>query len=211
MDIPYTLDDALVAKRGELYAQLWGREPDFICHQTDSAVPHIDVYRFPKTEDESCPMPFRHVYITAGMSDVAMSVPDQFAESVASRIEISAYSDKVIMMQNGKMDFICSILHWMAHHPFRESTFFASSQTFQVGRPIVPDSEMTAYYFAETPIVGADRLFDHTPKAEGFVHLVPISEAERRLAVEAGAKALMELFHKHGVDPDFNLERKSAI
>jgi hypothetical protein len=211
MDSVYALDNELVARRGRLYAQLWGREPDFVCHQTDAEVPHIDVYRFPPTHEESCPVSFRNVYITAGMSDVPMSVPDRLADSIPSRIEISAYSDEVIMMENGKADFICTILHWMAHHPFRQSTFFASSQTFQVGRPIIPQSEMTAYYFAQTPIVDAGKLFDHTPKAEGFVHLVPISEAERRLAVEAGSKKLLELFHNHGVNPDFDLKRKSLL
>ena len=110
MNPDYVLDNELVARRGKLYVQLWGREPEFVGHQTDAEVPHIDVYRFPPTHDESCPMLFRNVYVTAGMSDVPMSVPDRLADSIPSRIEISAYSDEVIMMENGKMEWLTTHL-----------------------------------------------------------------------------------------------------
>ena len=200
----------LIEKRTSLYTQLWGREPDFVRHPTSSEVPHVSVYRFPKVQHE-CPMSFRYVYMTAGMSDVEMAVPTRLAKSIPSRIEISAYSDEIITTNGGKGDFICEILHWLAHHAFRESTFLAATQTFQVGQPIIPGSEMSAYYFAETPIVSGEQLFKHTPKAEGFVHLVPISEAERLLAINEGSKSLLRLFHEKGIHPDFNLTRKSAI
>ena len=204
-------DNEMIELRGELYTKLWGRESDFICHQINIESPHVDVYRFPITDDHSCPVSYRNVYMTAGMSEAQMIIPDHLQDSVFPRIEITAYSDKIIMMDDEEMDFICSILHWFSHYPMRESTFFAPWQTFQIGSPIVPGSEMTAYLFCQTPIVNAYDLFEHTPKAENFIHLLPISEAERCLAINEGTQRLLEIFHENGINPDFDLERKSTI
>jgi hypothetical protein len=201
----------MIAEREKQYSKLWGRDPDFIRHPTDQSIPHIDVYRFPKTGDKSNPVSFRNVYMTGGMSEREMNIPDHLREDVFPRIEITAYSEKIIMMEKVEMDFICTILHWFAQYPFEEATFFAPWQTFQIGEPIIPDSEMTAYLFCQTPIVNADDLFDHVPNADNFIHLVPISEAERQYAVSEGTQKLLEVFHNHGINPDFDLDRKSTL
>jgi hypothetical protein len=205
----YNMDEELIEKRGDGYVTLWGRDADFVCHQSDQEVPHIDIFRFPPT-DADVPLNALNVYMSGGMADVSMPIPDEY-ENVPANIEITAYSEEVIMNDSGKMDFICMILHWLAHYPLRENTFFASSQTFNIGSPIIPDSEMTAYYFAQTPIIPADDLFAFTPNATGFIHLIPISEPERVLAVNQGSGELLKLFNEHKMSPLFDLKRKSLI
>ncbi len=205
----YRIDEDLITRRGDNYVTLWGREPDFVCHQSDQEIPHIDIFRFPPTDGDS-PLGALNVYMSGGMADVSMPVPDEY-ENVPANIELTAYSEEVIMNNSGKMDFICMILHWLAHYPLKEGTFFASSQTFNIGSPIIPGSEMTAYYFARTPIVSADALFAFTPNATGFIHLIPISESERALAVEQGSEELLKLFEEHSLQPLFDLKRKSLI
>ena len=148
--------------------------------------------------------------MTGGMSDVDMNIPE--AVEVPENIELTAYSkDTVLTTGKKKHDFLCEILRWMAYFPFTENTYFSARQTFDVGRPIVPNSRMTAYYFAETPIISADELFQNCPTANGFVHLVPISEQERMFAMDNGPEELLRLFHDNDVGPFFDLDRKSVV
>lgn len=192
------------------YARLFGREAAFKGEQADHEEPYVEVFRFGKSELE-VPLANWNVYITGGMSAREMILPERLQDKhIPKNIEITAYSESIIETAKG-MDFICWILHWLAHFPFREKTFLAATQTFNVGRPIVPDSEMTAYYFAETPIINAHDLFDACPQATGFIHLVPISESERQLAVAEGSKALLTLFDQHEISPLFDLKRPSLV
>lgn len=206
----YEPDEELITERGDSYVTLWGRDADFVCHQSDQEIPHIDIFRFPPTEEADAPLNRLNVYMSGGMADVSMPVPDEY-ENVPANIELTAYSEDVIMNDSGKMDFICMILHWLAHYPLRESTFFAQSQTFNIGSPIIPESEMTAYYFAQTPMISLDELFAFTPNATGFIHVIPISESERTLAVEQGSMELLKLFGERGLPPLFDLRRESLI
>jgi hypothetical protein len=139
-----------------------------------------------------------------------MAVPKEF-ERVPARIELTTYSREVIMMKSGGVDFVAYLLHWLAHYPLRESRFLAVGQTFRMGKPIVPGSEMTAYLFGTVPGAKHADLIAATCGAGSVVHAVPISEAERQLAVESGVGALLDKFAAARVPPLFDLSRSSCV
>jgi hypothetical protein len=189
-----------------LYEQFWGRPADLILHPKDGLQPHVDVYRFPPAP-HGRQLPDAYAYITGGMSDLPMKYPDATTQT---RVELTAFSRRLYKKNTGE-DFLASILLWMARYPFANRTVFAPWQTFAVGKPLVPGSDMTGYFFTETPNIDGNGLFDSCPDADGFVHLVPISDAERVLIVEKGREEIFRIFADKNVGPFFDLDRRSAV
>lgn len=196
----------VIDARQDGMALFWKREPDFIFHETDKQTPHVDTYRFPPVDDDQAPLLSLYVYMTGGMSDLEMPGMEGFDESM-KRAEITAYAIEPLMAESGESDFIANICRWMAHYPFDQKTYFFPGQTFDCGRPIIPESQMQGFYFSKIPFVEKDLLSKAIVTATSFVHLVPISRAELELAHTEGAEALLKLFREVRANPLFDLTR----
>lgn len=206
----YKQNNKLIGDREDGIASFWGREPDLVLHQTDEEIPHIDTYRFPIVETEECPLFDLVVYMTGGMSDLSMPHMDDF-EDDAKYAEITSYAYEPMMTQSGKTDFIGWMCGWMAHYPFNQNTYFLPGQTFDWGKPIVPNSDMHGFYFAHPPFIDQNKLKTATRTAKALIHLVPISKNEIEFKNNNGTDALLELFGEKKVNPVFDLSRKCII
>jgi hypothetical protein len=207
MNQPYMINDQMIKRRAIGYESFWGRVPDVVGHQTDEEVPHIDVYRLPKVQ-ANVPMGNALVYITGGMSDLPMPNTEDL-EDALRYIEVTAYANHPIMTDSGKADFVAWLLHWLAHYPFRQTTYFLPRQTFDWGGPIIPGSHMEGFYFANTPFVDRGALAQASVTAKAFVHVIPITRAEIDLKLAKGSESLVGLFGKKRIEPFFDLNRQS--
>ncbi len=205
-----------ISKRNMNYEAFWGREPDFILHPEDQNQPHIDILRFPPVTIKRFyqkwfkPVSDQYVYITGGMSDGIMPVPDTVKGSPA-KIELTAFSSDIYKNKSESIDLIAWWLSFLAYQPFKEGIFFAPGHTYSVGEPIIPGSLMNGFIFAVTPSVEMSRLCSASLKAKLFLHVIPVSDNERRVAANEGLESLITHFDKNGIEPVFNLKRESVI
>jgi len=189
------------------YIEFWNRDPNLILHQTDDAVPHIDVYRFPPTAGSERDY---YVYLSGGMSDAVQPLTETYDESF-QRTEISLFSQRPLMTDSGKTDFLGWICGWLAHYPFEQKTYFAAGQTFDWGSPLVEGSNMHGFYFAHLPWHDEAKLCALSGSARSIIHLIPLSKAELDFAKAHGKEKLLTILERFGVTPLFDLERPSSL
>ena len=206
----YSPNSKTIEDREDGLSVFWGREPDLVLHQTDEEIPHIDTYRFPIVENNECPLFDLVVYMTGGMSDLIMPKMEDFEEE-AKYAEITTHAYGPLMTQSEKTDFIGWLCGWMAHYPFNQDTYFIPGQTFDWGKPIIPESDMHGFYFANPPFIDQEKLKSATGTATALIHLVPISKLEIEFKNTNGTEALLELFGKEEVNPVFDLSRKCTL
>jgi hypothetical protein len=206
----YDKHEDIILARETGYCRFWGRDTDEVAHQTDDAIPHIDVFRFPVVNDPESTLNDLTIYITGGMSDVPMPAMD-ISNQHLRHAEITAYAYEPMYTESGKSDFIAWLCHWMAHYPFDNNTYFARGQTFDWGKPIIPGSKMEGFYFAKPPFVDYEMLMKVSITAKAFIHLVPISRPEMEYALSNCPGALLDLFGKKEVMPIFDLNRKCSM
>ncbi len=206
-----------IAIRELRYKAFWGREAERF-HLTDDFEPHIDVYRFPPLGRSwflkrwMTPADDLYVYMTGGMSDATAPGAASAKEPVL-RTELTAYSHKICPSEADDVDMITRWLYFLASTPFRfpdEGFFFNVGHTFSVGGPLVPGSQMTGFLFSVPPCGDMRRLCSCTRHAQVVLHVVPISDAELQLTMEDPMR-LIDRFEKHGVQPIFDLERRSCV
>jgi hypothetical protein len=198
-----------IAKREEPYAGFWRRRIAGIYHSSGDLTPHVDVYAFRPTWKPWAPANGYYVYMTGGMSDAAM--PNLDVSYSFSRIELSCYATGAPGFGSAETDEPAKWLHTFARLVFAEGQPINPGDTFNAGKPLAPESEMSAFYFGYTPFIKKEALLRATQNAEAVAHLIPISEAERSLAESQGSIALVEAFGKAGVMPVFDLARRSCV
>ena len=202
-------------KRNFRYIEFWGRDPDLILHPKEDTNPHIDIYRFPPKKVnwffQKAPVSNQYVYISAGMSDVDMPVKT-VTDKTPSRVELTTFSREIYKNQSGDMDLTAWWLSFLAYLPFKEgSIFFSPGHTFTTKKHIIPNSKMTGFFFGVTPSVDLKQLCSASVNAKLVLHVVPISESERRLAEEKGSECLVDYFEEHNIEPIFDLKREPLI
>lgn len=202
-------DPSRIAERRRRYEKFWRRSAAGVFHSSSADPACVDVYAFRPTLKAWAPMYGHYVYITGGMSDLAM--PGASPGADFARIELTAYATRAPWFANPQEDEIARWLHTFAQMPFRENSRINPGDTFDVGRPLAPDSEMTAFYFGFVPFVDKAALCRATLNAQAVAHVVPIGEAERSLAERDGAIALVQAFGRAAVPPIFDFERKSCV
>jgi hypothetical protein len=195
--------------RRQLYEKLWRRRTAGVYRSAAADPARVDVYAFRPTVKAWAPMYAHFVYLTGGMSDLEM--PAGSADAGFARIELSAYARRAPGFGDPREDVIATWLHTFAQMPFQRGLRLNPGDVFDAGRPLQPDSEMSAFYFGFAPFIDKAGLLKATLRAEAVAHVTPISEAERRLAETAGAIALVEAFGRAAVPPLFDLERKSCV
>ncbi len=203
-------DDQALSK----YAAFFGRDIDFVRKPDGQSIPAISVVRFPAVSGLfrrfTTPMHNLNVYITCGMSNAEMHVSPEWASVYPSRIELIAHSKGVYTAGGNAEDAISVCLQLLALLPFEENIFLGPLQTASLEKPLFPGSEMSAFFFA-VPGLNMPRLCNCTPRAELVVSVMPITSAERQLAVERGSESLLELFKRDAVPNEFDPFRKSVV
>ena len=200
--------DEAVRKRELQYFRVWRRQADSVLHQTDDEAPHVDVYRFPPTRKPWAPARKLNVYLTGGMSTVAMAVPEEL--DTPRRIELAAYAKERVQNAAG-VDYVAWWLHFLSHFPFRQGAFLAPMHTVIAPEPLTPSSEMVGFCFAIPPGVDAAALTRATITAELVLQVVPISKRECELAEKDGPEALLNAFDRGGIPPFFDFRRRSVV
>lgn len=209
--------NTIVARRSLRYQTFWGRKPDLILHPTESLRPHIDIYRFPPIKANWFfqkwfkPVKHQYVYISGGMSDAQIPATE-YRTDIPRRIELTTFSNEVYKNRSGDMDMIAWWLSFLVYAPYKDGNiFFAPGHTFSAPEPIIPGSEMTGFFFCITPSVALKHLRAASVNAELMLHIVPISESERKLVEKKGSEVLINYFDKYGIQPIFDLRRKPVI
>jgi hypothetical protein len=197
------------------YTAFFGRAPDFVREPEKGISPAISVARFPPAATGFfrrflTPVHNRCVFITHGMSDAQMPVPDAEAPVYPSRIELIAYSPSAYVGAHDGQDMVTALLQSLATTPFRTGSFFGPMQTASFGEPVCLGTEMSAFFFAVPDGVEMSRLCACTPNAELVVSVMPITASERAFAVQHGSERLLELFQRHDVPNHFDLSRKAV-
>ena len=196
-----------ISNRERGYVEFWRREPNLILHQTDAATPHIDVYRFAPLVDSEEDY---YVYLSGGMSDAVQPLTKDYDDSF-QRAEISLFSQRLVMTDSGKTDFLGWVCGWLAHYPFEQKTYFSTGQTFDWGSPLVEGSAMHGFYFARLPWHDEAKLCELSGSAKSIIHLIPLSKAELEFAKAHGKEKLLTILERFGVSPLFDLERPSSL
>ena len=208
--------NVIISRRASQYESFWGRRPDLILHPSETR-PHIDIFRFPPIDIKwffqkwFIPVSHQYVYISGGMSDVPISKKN-LPSDVLSQIELTAFSNEIYMNHSQKTDMIAWWLSFLAYTPFKDETiFFAPGHTFSVGKPIIPDSQMTAFFFAVSPPALMQRLCSASINAKLVLQAVPITESELKFAKKEGIESLIDYFEKYHIEPFFDLNRDSYL
>jgi hypothetical protein len=212
------MSDVFLQRREINYTAFWGRPPNLVHHASGTRVPHIGIYRFPPLEKRGffrtlfAAAPKDYVYISGGMSEACMEMPRQNRkdESSPTRVELTAFARTPIVDGSGE-DVIASWLAFLAHATFQQRTFLAPGHAVDVHEPLTRESSMSAFFFGITPDVDMRRLCEASIHAELMLHVTPISEAECALAKNEGAEALLNAFERAGVEPVFDVERKTCV
>lgn len=96
---------------------------------------------------------------------------------------------------------LAELLADLSAYPSREGTFLHWFHALPLGRPIVPNSGLTALYLAFPPVLGADFATLRLPGARvDIVWVIPITAAERDVFASRGADALEEALEEAAVD-----------
>ena len=172
----------LIEQRETHYERFLGSIDHESVHSDDNdGFVHIDVYTFAPSENR----PF-YTLITGGMSDARQNVPDR--SIVSPRAELMLYADK-------PKPWMFSVLTGLALMPFNRGTFLSYRHTIPNGMPMTSVPSLLTNYLIGPPRFEPDGF---TPMIIDDDHvdillLIPITDAERELAIRAGADSTLRL------------------
>lgn len=178
-----TLD--LFKQRERAYQELFG-EPDIVFHELIPFIPHVDVYRFPPSENRNY-----FTFVTAGMSTVPMTVPASVGRE-CRRVELAFYAAE------SKKEY-AAMLGELAHYPHDYKTWLHWGHTMPNGNPpeLIFGSEALDHFFFAPSMVKADDELGRRLEWEGdpinLLWCIPISSAECQFKLKCGADALCKL------------------
>jgi hypothetical protein len=156
--------------------------------------------------------PTSEIFVTAGMSDRAMKVPDP---ETPDRVELMVACPgnwKELYATSIDALFVVDTLRTCARFPFEHQAFLGHLHTLPAGRPLAPQTEMAGWVLT-TPLVLEDS--EPIPGADGLVHpllMTPLYLSELAYARAKGTAALMDrlfsLVGTFGADWSFLLRPK---
>jgi len=143
------------------------------------------------------------------MADRAMPklAPDERGR--VERIELCACTRSIREIEP-RRDAVATALHALARLPWRQRISFMPLETVTWGSPFLPDSEMSAFFFAVPP-ADEDRVLTQTAEADVVLQVMPITREEREFATREGSLALVDRFEVAGVPPLVDWDRPSCV
>ena len=157
------------------------------------------------------PLHDKYVYITHGMSNIEMNIPENEKRVYPARIELIACCAGVYVGGVDGEDMVSATLRLLSLLPFATGIFFGPTHTASLDEPLCPGSKMSSFLFALPEGVDMSRLCSCTPRAKLVVSVMPIAESERSYMVDHGPTALIELFERHQVPNMFDPFREAVV
>jgi hypothetical protein len=194
-------DADLLSQREAHYRRFLGPLDEPVMHSTDVKPVHVDVYQFrPRGK-----RPY-WTLITSGMSDRRQPLPSDAPKHIAPRAEILMYVSE-------PQGWMFSVLKGLAEMPFDRDTYLHWHHTVPNGKPMTAKpSLLTSFLFL--PPYFERKGFD-TLRLEGddvhILMLLPITESERRYAMEHGSHALEKIMSQRKFDPVVDETRDSLV
>jgi hypothetical protein len=188
-------------------------EPAQVLHEIIPFDPHIDIEIVP-------PSPQRPYYtlITAGMSELPMTVPKGKKESAYAELMLcvpASWKFDEKSLEGQRYSFPIDWLRLMARFPHDGGTFLAPGHTIPNGdppEPLAPGSKLCCLLIRE-PVTTPDgfRTLTIKKKTIRFYALIPLYEDEMRFKVAKGYKALDALLQENGVTELLDVKRPSVV
>jgi hypothetical protein len=188
-----------------------------VFHELVSPLIHLDVLIYPPKGDRK-----HWLYVTAGMSDLPMTVPDDLEAARFSRTELviglphawgarlaQGFDDEEVYAPIG-------LMKWLARYPHEVGTFFASGHS-------IPNAVNADTMTGQAPFSGVMLSHPTTWPEEAqafelsngqhlnFLGVYPIFEDEMELKLNKGTDVLYDAFDRHGVTEVFNIKRPSVL
>ena len=193
----------LTEAREKAYDTLFG-EAGSVYHEMLPFVPHVDVYRYPPTDER----PF-YTLVTGGMSDLPMNSPEELGSDFR-RAELVFYASE------GRDEYQ-ELLRRLAHFPHDNNTWLHWGHTMPNGSPPEPlfgSQSLDSFFFMASIVrpdseLGERLIWQSEPV--NLVWCVPVSTAECELKLEHGADALYDLFDEHKHPFVFPGDRRSYV
>jgi hypothetical protein len=190
----------LVEQRELAYERLMGREYEFVFHESEPAIPHVDVYVFSPTDDEDY-----FTLLTGGMSDLRMSVPENL-ESEGRRAELVMFVDE-------PNQELVKVMRQLGHYPHDNNTWLGFAHTIPWQAPLLPGSPLDTILLANTTVGGGevgDDLVIEGDRVKLF-QVAAITNAECQFKLEQGANALFDRFIERGAGLIIEPGRESYV
>jgi hypothetical protein len=181
---------------------------------------HVELHHVGPTPDRDC-----HTFVTSGMSDLPMNVPEgsedrRFAEllfALPRDWPVPAPGESVEVWNDDRASWPIRWLKLLAHFPHEYDTWLGVGHSMPNGNPPQPlaaDLPFTGLVFLP-PVISPPEFheLELVPgvKTVRFLAIVPVTTDEMELKLDRGLDALTRLFDEHEVDERFDPKRKSVV
>lgn len=173
-----------------------------VFHEVISDLVHIDVHIVEPTEARNF-----HTLVTSGMSDRAMSTPEEYSACAYSELMICLPPDWPMGEEAWKIEenyWPIRVLKMLARFPHDYQTWLWSMHTIPNGNPAEPFADNTKLTGALLipPLTVEEEFYMLSLTDEKTIHfhaLIPLYDDEMNLKLNKGAEALFEGFDRIGV------------
>lgn len=193
--------DGFLEARERHYEQFFGRLTEPVMHSTDFKPVHVDIYQYAPTKQRGY-----WTLITGGMSDARQIEPEDCAEHMSTRAEIVMYAPQ-------PQGWMFNVLKGLAEMPFDNDTCLHWWHTVPNGKPMTAKPSLLTSYFFLPPYFEPQGFADFHLDGDrvDFLWMIPITEAERKYAIEHGSQELEQKMIAAELSPVLDEDRKSIV
>ncbi|MGH1413754.1 MAG: suppressor of fused domain protein [Pelagimonas sp.] len=198
-----------------------GVEDHNVFHEILSDKVHLDVLVYPPAGDRDY-----YLYVTSGMSDVPMSLPEGLSQDEFGRTELimalpRAWGEKVAKLDSSASDpdnvfWPISVMKWLARYPHVANTWVGAGHTIPNGPDAQPYDDTTLFngvILSYAPFLPLDMDRLRLPSGDyiSFLGVVFLHPGEMDLKLEKGADELFERLYAQGQPEILDLSRRSVV
>ncbi len=194
------------------YRRWFGEQEVTVWHEVVPAIPHIDVWVFPPSEQLQRSF---YTLITSGMSDERMMLPPGIDKELA-RAEVVFYVAEDLAPDRTERPWFVQTIFFFAHFPFTYKTWLAPSHTIPNGNPpapIVEGSLLTTAIFLPAIFEAEGFVKDFRLDGEkvNFLWLTFISDKETQYKLNEGYDKFVGKLNKDNFPQVFDAFRPSVV
>jgi hypothetical protein len=189
--------------RQAAYQRLFGKALS-VSHKLIPQIPQVDGFTSRRSRGEQ----IVYSWVTGGMSDLEMTLPQRAPSEAPRRAELIFYCSEPSAEH-------INTLPWVAHFPHNSKSFLGYGHTMPSGNPPAPfwGSAVLDTLLFLPPIVTKDPTLPAELKLGGqpvhFLWLVPLTGAQCDFKLQDGLEGLMNLFRQHRHPYVFDPQRNS--
>lgn len=196
-------------------APLYG-DYESVLHEIISDIVHLDVLVFPPRRAGDV-----WTYVTSGMSDLPMTLPDDLAARNA-RAEMmihlpDAWGRQIAALAPGAPDadavfWPISLMKFLARMPHENGTWLGDGHTVPFGEPVAPDTRMDGV-IVHGAFLPDDKFQMTLPGGDvvNFLSYTPLYPEEMEFKLREGSDALYDRFDRMGMTPGPDVHRRSVV